>query len=70
MVGCGWVFSWVMGYDGGWVASCYGFCGWLCHGSSWVVLILNLVFVPSCAVGRGRQTESWGKESEEVDWRN
>ena len=51
MVGCGWVFSWVMGYDGGWVASCYGFCGWLCHGLSWVVLILDLGFVPSCAVG-------------------
>ena len=51
LVGYGWVFSWVMGYGGGWVASSYGFCGWLWHGSLWVVLILNLGFVPSCAVG-------------------
>ena len=34
----------------GWLVA-MGFCGWLCHGSLWVVLILNLGFVPSCAVG-------------------
>ena len=52
-----WVMDWlcwVVGYGSGWVASCYGFCGWICHGSSWIVLIFILGFVSSCAVVWGR----------------